>query len=523
MIRDLQNTKAPGHVTRAEPVLRAPGFIYRRLFETAQEGILILDADTGRICEANSFAGELLGFSRSGLAGKTLGELGPFKDIEADQILLERLQRDGQVRYADLPMETRDGRELVVEMVCDTYQAGGQKVIQCSLRDITGRKRAEAALREREEQLRLYTEHSPAPVAMFDLNMKYLVASRRWLEDFGLGGQSVIGRSHYEVFPEIPPRWLKIHRRCLAGAVEKCDEELFTRADGTADWIRWEVRPWRRADGAVGGLIIFSENITSRKRAEAEIRKLNADLEQRVVERTAQLEAANRELEAFSYSVSHDLRAPVRHVMGFVELLQKDAGPGLSENSRRLLATIFQSAKRMGNLIDDLLAFSRVGRAALQKAEVDLDELVRDALGDFQAETAARKIVWSIRPLPAVRADRALLRLALVNLVSNAVKFTGARAEAKIEIGCAPAGDDETVVFIRDNGAGFDPRYAGKLFGVFQRLHSQAEFPGTGIGLANVQRIIHRHGGRTWAEGAVDGGATFYFSIPKPNDHGGGI
>ena len=171
----------------------------------------------------------------------------------------------------------------------------------------------------------------------------------------------------------------------------------------------------------------------------------------------------------------------------------------------------------MGDLIDDLLAFSRVGRAELQKTDVNLDELVRETLGDFQAETKERKIVWKIHPLPPVRADRALLRMVLVNLISNAVKFTGARAEAKIEIGCAPNGNGETVIFIRDNGAGFDPKYADKLFGVFQRLHSQAEFEGTGIGLANVQRIIHRHGGRAWAEGVVDGGATFYFSIPKQN------
>ena len=169
----------------------------------------------------------------------------------------------------------------------------------------------------------------------------------------------------------------------------------------------------------------------------------------------------------------------------------------------------------MGHLIDDLLAFSRIGKSVMQKTAINLDELVRETLGDFQAETKERNIAWEIHPLRTVRADRALLRLVLVNLVSNAVKFTGARAEAKIEIGCVPGGDAGTVIFIRDNGAGFDPRYAGKLFGVFQRLHSYDEFEGTGIGLANVQRIIHRHGGRAWAEGVVDGGATFYFSIPK--------
>jgi light-regulated signal transduction histidine kinase (bacteriophytochrome) len=250
------------------------------------------------------------------------------------------------------------------------------------------------------------------------------------------------------------------------------------------------------------------------------------------------LQAANQELEAFSYSVSHDLRAPLRHVMGFVELLRKDAGSSLSEANRGHLTTITEATKRMGNLIDDLLAFSQVGRAEMQKTEVNLDWLVRETLKDFQIETKGRDIVWKIDPPPSVWADRALLRMVLVNLISNAVKFTSARAEARIEIGCVPDGNGppretggakapgpaagvvsrgESVIFIRDNGAGFDPRYADKLFGVFQRLHSRDEFEGTGIGLANVQRIIHRHGGRTWAEGVVDGGATFYFSIPKPD------
>jgi light-regulated signal transduction histidine kinase (bacteriophytochrome) len=196
-------------------------------------------------------------------------------------------------------------------------------------------------------------------------------------------------------------------------------------------------------------------------------------------------------------------------------MLQCDLGPSLSGTSLEHLTTISESAKKMGRLIDDLLGFSRIGQTELQKTNVNLDELVRETLGDFQAPTKERTIVWEIHPLPSVRADRALLRMVLVNLISNAVKFTGTRAEAKIEIGCTPNASGETVVFIRDNGAGFDQQYADKLFGVFERLHAQDEFEGTGIGLANVRRIILRHGGRVWAEGVLDGGATFYFSIPN--------
>jgi light-regulated signal transduction histidine kinase (bacteriophytochrome) len=254
-------------------------------------------------------------------------------------------------------------------------------------------------------------------------------------------------------------------------------------------------------------------DITAQKRAEAEVLALNAELERRVITRTSQLQAANEELDSFSYSVSHDLRTPLRHVMGFAKNLQNDGGSSFSENAVGNLSSIYRAAEQMEELIDDLLAFARVGQMEMQKAEVDLNGLVAETVRGFAGDTNGRGVTWKIHALPPVLADRALLRLALVNLVSNAVKFTKNRAEATIEIGCTTNDQDGTVIYVRDNGAGFDAKYATKLFGVFQRMHTQEEFEGTGIGLANVQRIIRRHGGRIWTEAAVDRGATFYFSL----------
>jgi K+-sensing histidine kinase KdpD len=251
--------------------------------------------------------------------------------------------------------------------------------------------------------------------------------------------------------------------------------------------------------------------VEQRKQQEDEIRKLN----QKLANRAAELESSNKELESFAYSVSHDLRAPLRHVVGFSELLQKQAASLLDDKSKRYIKTILDSAKKMGKLIDDLLSFSRIGRAETKRSLVNLEQLVKDVVSEIEQETRGREIAWKFDALPVCYGDRSMLMLVLVNLVSNAVKFTRMRTRAEIEIGCADGDNDDLEVFVRDNGAGFDMQYANKLFGVFQRLHRADEFEGTGIGLATVQRIIHRHGGKVRAEGAVDQGATFYFSLPK--------
>jgi light-regulated signal transduction histidine kinase (bacteriophytochrome) len=248
---------------------------------------------------------------------------------------------------------------------------------------------------------------------------------------------------------------------------------------------------------------LIHHDVTERRRTATELQR-----------RGELLQAANKELEAFSYSVSHDLRAPLRHIDGYAALLSKTAGESLNEKAQRYLQTISDSAKQMGQLIDDLLVFSRMGRQDMLRTTVNLDQLVKTVLHDLRLDLQGRTISWTIHPLPEVLGDPAMLRQVVVNLISNALKFTKHRPEAVIEIGSVKRTAGEVNIFVRDNGAGFDMQYVNKLFGVFQRLHRNDEFEGTGIGLANVRRIIHRHGGRTWAEGALDKGATFYFSLP---------
>ncbi|MEI8293549.1 MAG: ATP-binding protein [bacterium] len=364
---------------------------YRRLFETSQDGIFVLDTTTQRIVDANPGICLLTGVSRQHLIGSKPEGVAALKTLFGpDGMFFEEIKADPVFRRENMAIENRDGLHMQVEAICNLFHAGGGQFIQCNLRDVTQ------------------------------------------------------------------------HRK-----------------------------------------------------AEDQVRRLNETLEQRVAARTCELESANRELEAFTYSVSHDLRAPLRHIMGFVEILEKEAAENLTEPHRRHLSTIGGAARRMADLIDDLLAFSRIGRSEMQKVRVDLLTLVMEALDDLQAETKDRIISWKIHDLPVVTVDRSLMRQALVNLLSNAIKFTSTRSRAVIEIGTEPGAASEDTVYIRDNGVGFNPRYSRKIFGVFERLNNADEFEGTGIGLANVQRIIRRHGGRVWALGKVDSGATFYFTLPR--------
>jgi len=302
---------------------------------------------------------------------------------------------------------------------------------------------------------------------------------------------------------------------------EKASGFLFLCSAEVSFFNAGEIKLLEEVAGDIAYALKNIEGEEKRKHMEKELVQHKEQLEELVRERTSQLEIAytqleeiNQELEAFSYSVSHDLRAPLRHCTGFIELLNKTASDALNENGKHYLKVISDASKHMAKLIDDLLSFSKIGRSEVKKTSVDLNQLLEEVLNELEDETAARDITWEFSRLPEVEGDRSMLKLVFTNLISNAVKFTKPKPQARIEIGYE-SNEKELVCFIRDNGAGFDMTYADRLFGVFQRLHRPEEFEGTGIGLANVKRIILKHGGRTWAEGKVDEGATFYFTLPK--------
>jgi len=311
-------------------------------------------------------------------------------------------------------------------------------------------------------------------------------------ELYGWPAEEAIGKISHQLLQTVYPISLDDVVKELLQTGRWEGELRRTRADGTQLIVscRWSLR--RDEGGRAAAILETSNDITDRKKNEEAIQKLNRDLEGRTVE----LEAANKELEAFAYSISHDLRAPLRHTAGYAELLQKHAFSILDEKGRRYMGTILESAKHMGELIDDLLTFSRIGRAETQKTVVSLDQLVREVLTEVKQDTDGRKINWRIGALPNVYGDRSMLRVALVNLLSSAVEFTRKRDPAEIELGCSNGSQGEIVFYVKDNGVGFDMKYVDKLFRVFQRLHRAEDFEGTGIGLATVQRIIHRHGGR---------------------------
>jgi PAS domain S-box-containing protein len=542
---------------RAEAALGASEEMFSKAFNLSPIAMTIRDTTDGnRLIRANQAYLELTGYTAEEIVGTLPGEVPLLLDrTRLVQELQQAFQSSGRVQDVRAQLRRKSGEVASVLLRSELIEVGGRPCALNTVADVTNRRRLEESRRtllaatagvSGADFFRTLVSHLSAACHVRSAFVGELLPSGErmraisvWTDgghhspfEYPLDGTPSAeilahGTQFYpdrlgERFPKVAPTWAAVAPVSYLGM-----PLIGTSGKPTGVLAILHDQPIDLSENVLSILSIFAARASvelERIHAEAEIRRLNAELEQRVADRTSELQAANEELESFSYSVSHDLRAPLRHVSGFVELLHRDAGAALQGAARDHLGEIAGAASRMGTLIDNLLEFSRVGRAGLHCVDVDLDSLVREVTAHLSHEAADRRIVWDAGPLPMVHGDRNLLWQVFYNVLANAVKYTRPRETARIELGALPAATaDQIVCFIRDNGVGFDMRYADKLFGVFQRLHAASAFEGTGIGLANVQRIVQRHGGRVWAEGIVGAGATFYLSLPSATGTAGAV
>lgn len=509
---------------RAEKDLRTSRERLKAVVDAALDGIIMMDHE-GRIVGFNPSAERIFNYRISDVLGKNLADkIIPQNYREAHRLGLERFISTGEGTVLNKRLELTamqsDGNEIPVELTISRVGTAEPPLFTGFVRDITQRKVAEQQLLESRKQFKELTESIPQMVWTCrgdDGSCDYL--SPQWLSYTGLPADEQLGFG-----------WLnQVHPNDRTGTMEKWHEAVesagifdvefrIRRFDGEYRWFKTRAVPSRDDKGKIVKWIGSNTDIEDSKRAEEQIREFTETLELRIAERTSELELAIKELESFSYSVSHDLRAPLRHIDGFVKLLADRESERFDETSQRYVKVVSNAVAKMGILIDELLAFSRTSRREIQSARVDLNDLVKESLHVLEPAMSGRSINWKVAPLPDALGDPTLLGLVFSNLLSNAVKFTRGRSTAEIEIGSTDKNSSMTI-YVKDNGVGFDMTYSKKLFGVFQRLHGENEFEGIGIGLATVQRVVNRLGGSVWADAEVDKGATFYFTLKKAGDH----
>lgn len=501
------------------------------IFHAIGHPTCILDREH-RILAANHAAVNVTGSSLQELTGRRCYEIFHRTDAPPPGCPLKKMEASGVLETEEMEVETLDGVYLI--SCTPVFDASGslEKIIHIAM-DITRRKQIEETLRISEERYRAFVRQSSEAICMFEIehapidktlstdvqiDLLYAHAVIRecnliFARSHGFQRpQEMFGFKIGQIFPRLAKNNVDYLRDFIESSYRISDVETTELSrDGTITYFLNSLVGYLENDRLVR-IWGVKQNITRLKMAEAEMRQLNAELEQRVLSRTSQLVAANKELEAFAYSVSHDLRAPLRAIDGYSRMLTEDFGSHLNAEGLRICNVISESALGMGKLIDDLLTFSRLGRSEMNPSAVNMAALARSVFFELTAPETRQRIDFRIDELPSSVADPPLIRQVWVNLLSNAVKFSSKKQRALIEISAESKGDD-IIYSVRDDGTGFDMQYADKLFGVFQRLHSTKEFEGTGVGLAIVQRIIHRHGGRVWAEGAVGKGAAFHFTI----------
>lgn len=513
-VRDITDRK------RSEEALRMSEARKAAVIEAALDAIVSIDHE-GVVTEWNPAAEQLFGFSSALAMGKQMADLiVPPSQARAHRRGMRRYLKTGKSRLLGKRVEFHavraNGAEFPIELAITRVPTPGQPMFTGFIRDITERRSAEEALRKSEERFRMLVEGvTDYAIGMLDPAGRVVSWNAGAERIEGYRSAEILNRK-FDVFftPEDIEQGRPEHALAAVTAQGRHHEEGWrVRKDGSQYWASVSLTALRNERNQLYGISYIARDMTERKRAEDEIRRANSELEQRVDARTAELQTAYREMEAFSYSISHDLRAPLIHISGFVKMLQTEAETRLDERCRRYLKTIAESTQKMGTMIDALLGLSRMSRTELHRIPVDLARLVNEVIEDLRSDWEGREVAWKLGQLPEAGCDPTLIRQVLFNLLANALKYTTAREQACIEVGAQRA-EHETTIFIRDNGVGFDMKYSGKLFGVFQRLHSASQFEGTGIGLATVRRIIERHGGRVWAEGEPDAGATFYFSLP---------